>query len=243
MIVKSFDTERGCYAFVEERLQAAEHQHPALEVLLVRSGVVDVTVGGKTIKSTKGCIVAPNVKHSVTSKEAICEVWIIEKSISCIAPLHSVFARLSTARVMELSETEVGEFDDALLSELSMADPYPADFDSRIKECVAFIRSGVGVHALNRAQLSAHVHLSPSRLSHLFKAQMGTSLENFIIWERLKYAIANSLEQEINLLNAAYLAGFFDAAHFSRAYLKMFGLNPSMGYNSSTLQIWMSVPA
>ncbi len=237
MIVKSFDTERGCYAFVEEHLQAAEHQHPALEVLLVRSGMIDVTVGDKTIKSTKGCIIAPNVKHSVASKEAVCEVWIVEKSISAITPLHPVFARLSTVPVIELSEKELAEFNDALLGALKMADPYPVDFDSRIKECVEFIRSSVGVHTLNRTQLSAHVHLSPSRLSHLFKAQMGTSLENFIIWERLKYAIANSLDQEINLLNAAYLAGFFDAAHFSRAYLKMFGLNPSTGYNSSTLQI------
>lgn len=237
MLIKCFDTLRGGYAFVEKQLQAAPHQHPALEVLLVRSGVVEVTIEDVPVKITSGCVLAPNVSHRIQAEEAECEIWILERSLASVVAIHPVFERLSGLSMVELTTKERSDFKEELLEQLMMSALYPPGFDSRVKACIEHIRSKIGHESIDRTVLSAHVHLSPDRLSHLFKAQMGISLSNFMIWERLKYAISKSLEQEINLLNAAYLAGFYDAAHFSRAYLKMFGVNPSSGYNSSTVQI------
>ena len=109
--------------------------------------------------------------------------------------------------------------------------------DERITICKDYIDSNLPDQALSRDKLAKLVHLSPSRLSHLFKAEAGISIRNYIIWARLKHTIQTALEQEVTLLEAGYQAGFYDAAHFSRAFLKMFGVNPSTAYNSSTLQI------
>lgn len=237
MVIKRFDPKSGCYAFVEQQLQAAVHQHPATEVLLVRTGMAHVTINEFTTIIRKGCIIAPNVLHSIRTENAECEIWIIEKSQAVLAGLHSAFTELATIPLVVLDEGQVADFNTVLLEKIAEAVPHAPSMDHRIIDCIEFIREHITDQELSREMLSAHVFLSPSRLSHLFKQCTGSTLQNFIIWERLKYAILHSLTHETNLLNAAYLAGFFDAAHFSRAYLKMFGVNPSRGNNSSILQI------
>lgn len=237
MIVKRFDTSQGIYAFVEEGIQAEEHQHPALEVLLVKSGNVEVSVNGHLYHDVQGCLIAPNTVHAVSGANALCEIWIIEKGLSSLFALHSAFASMPEQPVIFLRQVEIPSFDDRLLEQIATRKAVSGQLDERILSCVERIRSSIPDQTITREILSAHVHLSSTRLSHLFKAQMGTTLQNYIIWERLKYAISATFEQDVNLLNAAYQAGFYDAAHFSRAFQKMFGLNPSAGYNSSILQI------
>ena len=237
MILKQFDTDKGVYAFLEEGLEAAEHQHPAVEILLVRSGTVSIRVAGQLYTNVKGYILPPNIRHSLEGENASCEIWILEKDLKT-TEAQAILPKLYSGEVVTiLSESETACFNNALLEQLQSLPALSITNDERIGACISHIKKNLPNAALNRDLLSAIVHLSPSRLSHLFKAQTGTTIQNYIIWERLKLAIVSSLDQGINLLNAAYLAGFYDAAHFSRAFQKMFGINPSSAYNSSILQI------
>lgn len=237
MIVKHFDTTQGIYAFIEEGLDTQAHQHPAMEVLLVKSGTVDITLNGIHYPNIQACLIAPNTTHAVSGPGASCEIWIIERDLSLLVKLHPAFTHLAENAIVFLTPAELSDFDDKLLEQLVASENSFNHWDVRIAECVQYIRTYLPDQPINREVLSKHVHLSPTRLSHLFKAEVGTSLQNYMVWERLKYAIATTFKQDINLLNAAYQAGFYDAAHFSRAFQKMFGLNPSTGYNSSILQI------
>ncbi len=74
--------------------------------------------------------------------------------------------------------------------------------------------------------LAASVHLSPSRFRHLFRSEMGVSVQSYLLWKRLITALLTHA-QGASLTDAALRAGFADSAHLSRACLSMFGMQPS----------------
>jgi AraC-like DNA-binding protein len=80
--------------------------------------------------------------------------------------------------------------------------------------------------------LADSIHLSPTRLVHLFKEQTGVPIRRFRQWHRMK-AVAALVAAGENLTDAALNAGFSDSAHFSRAFRNMFGMKPSFFFNRS----------
>ncbi|NRQ35894.1 helix-turn-helix transcriptional regulator [Nonomuraea sp. NN258] len=70
------------------------------------------------------------------------------------------------------------------------------------------------------------VHLSPSRLAHLFSAHVGIPLRPYVRWLRLRRAIDRVAAGE-TLTAAAHTAGFTDGPHFTRAFRRTFGNTPS----------------
>ena len=99
------------------------------------------------------------------------------------------------------------------------------DRDARIQTVVDLIRSQPG-HSFTARELSRSIHLSPSRLSHIFRNHVGVPIRRFIIWSRLRSVIDHAL-QGASLTEAAHAAGFADAAHMSNAFRHMFGFAPS----------------
>jgi AraC-like DNA-binding protein len=74
--------------------------------------------------------------------------------------------------------------------------------------------------------LADAVHLSPSRLAHLFSAQVGIPLRPYVRWQRLQQAIRLVAAGE-TLTTAANGAGFTDGPHFTRVFRRNFGTAPS----------------
>ncbi|MEV0381710.1 helix-turn-helix transcriptional regulator [Nonomuraea sp. NPDC050643] len=70
------------------------------------------------------------------------------------------------------------------------------------------------------------VHMSPSRLAHLFSAQVGIPLRPYVRWQRLQHAIRLVAAGE-SLTMAAHGAGFTDGSHFTRVFRHNFGTAPS----------------
>jgi len=67
------------------------------------------------------------------------------------------------------------------------------------------------------------IHLSPSRLRHLFVEQTGLAFKTYLLWLRLVRAVHLYSEGQ-SLTEAAHGAGFSDSAHFSRIFRRTFGL-------------------
>lgn len=76
---------------------------------------------------------------------------------------------------------------------------------------------------LSLASASGGVHLSPSRLRHLFVEQTGLAFKTYVLWLRLVKAVTVYSEGR-SLTEAAHAAGFSDSAHFSRIFRRTFGL-------------------
>lgn len=95
-------------------------------------------------------------------------------------------------------------------------------FDQRIQDIFTFLDTCTCEnHTLEK--LAQHVFLSESRLSHLFKQEVGLPLKEFIILHQVERAV-----QEINdgksITEAAQLAGFNSSAHFASTVKKMMGM-------------------
>jgi AraC-like DNA-binding protein len=97
--------------------------------------------------------------------------------------------------------------------------------DKRVQSVVELIRSHPD-HSFSARELAQTIHLSPSRLSQVFKSQVGVPIRRFIVWSRLRTVINHAL-QGASLTEAAHAAGFSDAAHMSNAFRQMFGFAPS----------------
>jgi AraC-like DNA-binding protein len=74
--------------------------------------------------------------------------------------------------------------------------------------------------------IARRVFLSESRISHLFKAEIGIPIQRYLLWYKLAQAAFN-IGKGMSLTTAAEEAGFADSAHFSRSFRVMFGLTPS----------------
>ena len=80
---------------------------------------------------------------------------------------------------------------------------------------------------LDVAGLADIAHLSPSRLSHLFSAQVGTPLSRYVEAQRMELA-ARLLELTDDPVAAiARRVGFRDALYFSRRFRARHGVSPS----------------
>jgi AraC-like DNA-binding protein len=74
--------------------------------------------------------------------------------------------------------------------------------------------------------VAAAVHMSASRLAHLFSAQIGLPFRPYVRWLRMRRAI-ESIAAGATLTDAAHAAGFTDGAHFTRVFRRTFGPAPS----------------
>ncbi|MCY1285352.1 YSIRK-targeted surface antigen transcriptional regulator [compost metagenome] len=94
--------------------------------------------------------------------------------------------------------------------------------DPRLQTVLAAVRESMH----GRQYLARLVHLSPTRFSHWFVEQTGLPLRSYRKWSRLVAALQH-IAAGRSLTEAAHAAGFADAAHFSRTFRNLFGLDPT----------------
>src|SRR5262249_15519742 len=80
--------------------------------------------------------------------------------------------------------------------------------------------------------LAARVYLSPSRFRHLFRCELGMSVQAYLRWQRLLAALRTSA-RGASLTEAAHAAGFADSAHLTRVFRATFGAQPSRFFKNS----------
>jgi AraC-like DNA-binding protein len=109
----------------------------------------------------------------------------------------------------------------AVVERLAPAGPAPLP-DERIRRVIEQATARLD-GSLEVAAAAAGVHLSPSRLRHLFVEQTGLAFKTYQLWLRLVRAI-EVYAGGASLTEAAHEAGFADSAHFSRTFKRTFGL-------------------
>lgn len=94
--------------------------------------------------------------------------------------------------------------------------------DGRIAAAIDTLAALPSSHRASVTALAQGAGLSQSRLSHLFRDEIGVSVRSFRAWKRIRKSIALTANEPI-LLHAALDAGYADEPHYSRSMRKYFG--------------------
>jgi len=108
------------------------------------------------------------------------------------------------------------------------ADKGLAGVDQRVQRAAQWLATRLD-EPFSLGALATHCGLSASRLSHLFREELGTTPQRFS--EKLRLDFARRLLRQTNLSvgEVASEVGFEDPLYFSRRYTKAFGEAPSAG--------------
>lgn len=98
--------------------------------------------------------------------------------------------------------------------------------DRRIEAAVSIIHNEVGADLPIR-ELAGRVNLSPSRFTHLFKAELSISPQRYVRQYRMKRAEEMLASSFLTVKEIAGTLGFSDVSHFSRDFKKEYGMTPS----------------
>ena len=74
--------------------------------------------------------------------------------------------------------------------------------------------------------LATHASVSPGHLAHLFRAEMGISVYNFVVRCRLARALDAVLDSDVGFTDIAMEMGFASHSHFTAKFRAFFGRTP-----------------
>jgi AraC family transcriptional regulator len=235
----------GWAVYVGPGRRATFHRHLAVEVVIGVSGAVELAEDHAT-HSCVGVLVPSRVPHSVNTPDTtIVVVWsesrALRQATNGLATLQcldcrraSEVAQKITAQLASLTPHDLDRF---ILESLGESAPNAVTLDKRVEQSLETIsRWPFAPTSSVITQLADEVQLSPSRLRHLFQAQVGVSLKSYLQWKRLLLT-AQMAAQGASLTEAAHTLDFADSAHFSRLFRDSFGLTPSEIFRSQFIQV------
>lgn len=104
----------------------------------------------------------------------------------------------------------------------------PSTTDSRIRQIIDYIENNYQNPQLSVGDIAKHLSLSDNYLSTLFKAQVGTSLNQYIIQYRIEYSKTLLSRTSEKIQDIAVQSGFSDTNYFSSVFKKMTAKTPLM---------------
>lgn len=226
-----------------EYRQPTIHKHLAKHIIISQSGNLSVTFDKGESLQCKGIIFDSNVSHTVSSKDNKMLVFLIDdtsilaQNISQHQLLnHSFFVidnliveriqNIYTAcQVKGLSQSYI-DFSKQAFRLLNLNYHISSITDSRIQWALNHILKSTHIHNEIFFEICAEVKLSKSRFSHLFKEQMGVSLNSYLALSKLRKAYELLLKSG-DITSAAMDAGFSSPSHFSASSKKYLGITAS----------------
>jgi AraC-like DNA-binding protein len=218
------------------------HRHLPASVLIGIEGPFRLSIRGHGEIETEAAIVATEIEQHMDSHGGPMLILHVDPDLSyhrtlaprlagapycvlaseIIAPLRE---RLRAALMQALDDAQAHQlFVDVLAAVRgNCADGPP--MDRRIARIVQRLRQELPEKIDNDA-LAAEAGLSRSRLMHLFKIEVGTSIRRFALSLRLENAIRR-WRQGMSMTTLAQDAGFYDVSHLLQAGRSYIGTLPS----------------
>ncbi|AZF21444.1 MULTISPECIES: AraC family transcriptional regulator [unclassified Pseudomonas] len=205
--------------------QNTAHSHVAIQLCIGLGQPVTLELPGQLVRAA-GVIIGPNVEHrAVADSHPVAFVYVSPDSAlgrALNALLQDNGIALASDELLECFRraTSLPHFVDALSRLLAITTP----IDHRLYKALNILRlDRDGPGSVSRA---AHaVGLSSPRLRCVATHQMGVSLSQWIIWNKLEQA-SKSLAGGSTLSDAAAEGGFSDQAHLARIMRRMIGMTP-----------------
>lgn len=142
----------------------------------------------------------------------------------------------SLLQIIDTSQTE-GRYSELLAINLmeqlllrrmaALTASYQPALDSRIRDACHYISEHLSDRHFDISSVARHVCLSASRLSHLFRQQLGISILGWREDQRISQAKLLLSTTSMPIASVGYNIGFDDQLYFSRVFKKCTGTSPS----------------
>ncbi|MBL8916228.1 MAG: helix-turn-helix domain-containing protein [Archangium sp.] len=214
--------------------KTAPHAHHAIQLTVGLDG--DFTFeGDDRVVRGPAVAIAPDTRHTFELRGTAAHVFFEPDGRLGRAAQAALFAQGNVVTVRDslvgelrsslakarLSDAALVELGRAFVTRLSgQATPAPTDF--RVQKMISWAESRLS-ESIELKEVAGTVGLSPGRARHVFVEQTGLPFRVFLLWRRLNRAVQLYAARK-PLTEAAYAAGFSDAAHLSRTFRRMFGV-------------------
>lgn len=121
--------------------------------------------------------------------------------------------------------------DHSILSACGITNDFSPSYNERVSELIFYINHLKAIDNTIIDDLSTHIFLSKSRMSHLFKQETGVTLHSYLAFEKLRKA-HHYFTCGKNITESCMLAGFDSPSHFSATCQRMFGISLSDVYKT-----------
>ncbi len=235
--------DRDNIAFIGDQVNSTEHSHCVLQVFLSLDEPLQVTVENDQI-SGKCVIVNKNVRHIFSCDNKIRLSILIEPSSSFAKELikkidgdylicDSGIDRIRQKAVALIDTYDKQRYLDFIqdFAEYFGVRRNAKVLDERIIELLELLRN-CDCYDHTIENFANSVCLSSSRLSHLFREQIGVPLKSYILYHQLEKAFT-ALLSGTNITDAAMLAGFDSPSHFAATVKKWMGMPVSSSIKDS----------
>jgi AraC-like DNA-binding protein len=231
-------------SFAIDRGDHPPTRRPSIRLMLARTGDIEIELVDGTSIRASAVLMGPDVKRRrVVAKHkgfVLLDLPVSTAEHAALAPLlardpvrivpAASFATLSSdlgrAAAGALGAEEASALRRGLVQAVGGARLEPRPHDERVQAALAFLDQ----HRLEDTSLelvAAAVHLSPDRLRHLFKEQLGCTISHYARTAAVWRALSQWAHGE-QLTPVAHDVGFHDYAHAHHAFREMFGFPPSM---------------
>jgi len=204
---------------------------------MVTAGTLRIRSGpGDKWKLCGAALIRPDAVHEIqVRKEATLLIAFIdaesELGATLCETLRDNISRVAPKRVARWRGALGPDLEQALVERWVRTDLLngrrPVKFHPGVNRVLKYVRQRlVRGEDLSLQTLSAVSGLSPSRLMHVFTESIRVPLRPYILWLRLQRS-ACELMNGTSATEAAYIAGFADAAHLTRTFRRMLGTTPT----------------
>lgn len=236
MKIKEFDRIKGIYEFELTEFETEFHAHPAIEIVLSMNGGIQIETTKGQFENIYFAVIDANFIHKMSTPKQNNNVLMIECNSDFLKKNLLQFGiNFNEGIYIEESQKNRNLLMDKFRS-LYQNGNILKTTNLRVHECLNYLDSSMSEYNSMLKTLATRTKLSESRISHIFKEEMGVSIKKYMVWSRLKKAFEIVLSGEGNMYEAAFQSGFYDQAHLSKAFKQMLGINPSKVFNSRILQ-------
>lgn len=230
-------------AFIGNQVNSTEHSHCVLQVFLSLDDPLQVTIENEQITG-KCIIVNKNARHIFSCGNKMRLSILIEPSSNFAKELirkidgdylicNDKIERMQQEAAMLIETDDKQNYFNFIqdFAEYLGIERNSKVMDERIASLLSILQN-CDCYDHTIKNFATSVYLSSSRLSHLFREQIGVPLKSYILFHQLEKAFA-ALLSGANVTDAAMLAGFDSPSHFEATVKKWMGMPVSTSIKDS----------
>lgn len=209
------------------------HAHTAIHLLVASYGDLHCCIRTQQIEA-QALFIASDVPHTTASEDGSLLVFLFDETSQ---PADAIkdrylcsqdYALVPPAMAAKLQAICLSCKDDLLrldheILEALALHPIAVSKDERITECLAYLKDLPAIPDNLFEELVSMSCLSPSRFSHLFKAQTGLSFSHYLVILKMR-KFYEFYQKNPDITACAMQAGFDSPSHFAAVCKRQFGI-------------------